>query len=376
MEYVPDMSELQGIYKLTEQCSVDFSLHAVICDGVPKELSRRESTALQVLTDAALHRRVATFQEFGNALWPESGWDDARRQALKDIIHDLRGNIGDIIRARSSVGYTLTVTPVPQDDKPCGSGVAITDFDPSPYAEFLDRIASNASRMAVVLEDFERVSKELHTNDSLSEVFSSHLMVRRRKKSLPESATKQPSSNLRNTAANTEISSFEQEVAQLDYIAGEIRNTLQALQAASSRIKQKMQLLNDLGHSHDESESLPAQRNMVRFHSESQMLDDAYTQIAASIESEIISCEYILLRLREAISSKRFAQVEITRYPPMHQRSHGLGYRARRDYRYIGILGSSIRHLSAIHEGIRSLSALYESEDSLLEMPPTESGQQ
>lgn len=350
------MSELEGTYKLTEQCTVDFSLQVALCEGKPKKLSRREFIVLQVLTDAAIHNRVATFQDFGNALWPETGWDDARRQALKDAIHDLRDIVGNIILARRSVGYQLAVKPVPQGDETMVSA-STTGVDPSPYVESLDKVDSNASRTADILKHFENLSNMLHTDPNISQVLQSHQARLKRYQFAPKPAIERSSRDLYDVTTGADISRFEQEVAHLDYMMGEISTALCALQSASYRLKRKIRMLNELGHSHVEAEFLLAQNSMVRFSHESQLLTKPYAQTVASMDSELSSCEHIISNLRHSLSSMQ------------DNLPHTIQLRKEPFYILNNDLESSNHHLEAIHECICYLSSLYEAEDYILETP-------
>lgn len=357
------MRELEGIYKLTEQCRIDFSMQVALCDGAPKKLSRRGSIALQVLIDAALHKRVATYEVFGDALWPETGWDNARRQALKDTIHHLRGIVGNIIQARSSIGYSLTVMPVAQDDLASGY-TSTTGFDTSPYVESLEKIDSSVSRASSILDDYKNLSKELLASPDVNRTLQAHQERLQQYQSNPDAVIEGASCDQYNVTTGADINRFKQEAAQLDYVTGEISNALSALKSASSRIKQELQRLDDLSRSQDASESNQAKKGMFLYMMGSQVLDNAYAQAADSIQRDIESCEQILSSLKFSLSSVQLVL------------PNALNYRPQPFHSIHSVLDSSNRHLTAIHKNIRFLSGLYESELSLLEMTHAGEAQQ
>ena len=352
------MAELKGVYKLTDQCSVNFSLHNVVRDNTEMPLSPRAFATLCVLTEAALSARIATYNDFGNALWPETGWDDARKQALKDAIHDLRGAIGDIIRSKTSVGYTLTVTPEPQGTAICTCSSTAQTFGSTtaPYTAFMERVDRNSSRTAGLLEEYKLLSAELHSDKALGQVVQMHQARVRQYQAAPESVIDGTSYDLYKVTTGADISGFEQDIANLDYLTGEIRNALQALQAGAARLKRKMQAQDELGRSCVEAESLSAQESMAQFQSSSQMMDEASARIVESMERDVESCESILFSLKRSLS-------------PAHIRiPHALQLRPEPLREVRRVLETSNHHLNSLQTSILSLLSLYESEDSYLEL--------
>ena len=99
-----------GNWVISEGCTIDEQSieHNVIRENKPIHLSPMCWKLLIALLDAKEHKRGLSYDNIGEILWPEAGWDEARKGSLMKILNEIRSAIGtDSISHTYGIGYSL-----------------------------------------------------------------------------------------------------------------------------------------------------------------------------------------------------------------------------------------------------------------------------